>query len=130
VGAVLYEALTGERAFPGRTAGERMAAILSKDPTPLRVSGAPPEMSALLGRALAREPSLRYPSAASFLSDLRRVAAGEFVAAVPDTLAVMDFENLSRNPDDDWIGSGVAESVAAELTRVPKLSVVARARTV
>jgi TolB-like protein/Tfp pilus assembly protein PilF len=128
VGALLYEALSGDRAFPGRTAGERMAAILSKDPAPLRVEGAPAELSALLARALAREPSLRYPSAASFLSDLRRVTAGEFVAAMPDTLAVMDFENLSRNPDDDWIGSGVAESVAAELARVPGLSVVGRAK--
>jgi TolB-like protein/tetratricopeptide (TPR) repeat protein len=130
VGAVLYEAVSGERAFPGRTAAERMAAILSRDPSPLRVSGAPAELWALLARALAREPSLRYPSAASFLSDLRRVTAGEFVAAMPDTLAVMDFENLSRNPDDDWIGSGVAESVAAELARVPGLSVVARAKAV
>jgi TolB-like protein len=130
VGAVLYEAVSGERAFPGRTAAERMAAILSKDPSPLRVPGAPAELWALLARALAREPSLRYPSAASFLSDLRRVTAGEFVAAMPDTLAVMDFENLSRNPDDDWIGSGVAESVAAELARVPGLSVIARARAV
>jgi non-specific serine/threonine protein kinase len=130
VGAVLYEAVSGERAFPGRTAAERMEAILSRDPSPLRVSGAPAELWALLARALAREPSLRYPSAASFLSDLRRVTAGEFVAAMPDTLAVMDFENLSRNPDDDWIGSGVAESVAAELARVPGLSVVARAKAV
>jgi len=48
----------------------------------------------------------------------------------PVTLAVMDFENLSRNPDDDWIGSGVAEGVAAELARVPGLSVVARAKAV
>jgi TolB-like protein len=130
VGAVLYEAVSGERAFPGRTAAERMAAILSRDPKPLRVPGAPAELSALLARALAREPSLRYPSAASFLSDLKRVTAGEFVAAMPDTLAVMDFENLSRNPDDDWIGSGVAEGVAAELARVPGLSVVARAKAV
>ncbi len=130
VGAVLYEAVSGERAFPGRTAGERMAAILSKDPNPLRVPGAPPELQALLARALAREPSLRYPTAAAFLSDLRRVAAGEFVVAMPDTLAVMDFENLSRNPDDDWIGSGVAEGVGAELARVRGLSVVARAKTI
>ena len=126
LGAVLYEALSGERAFPGRTAGERIAAILSKDPAPLTATSLPPEMRAVLSRALAREPSQRYPSAASFLSDLRRATAGEFVSALPDTLAVMDFENLSRNPDDDWIGSGVAESVGAELARVPGLSVVAR----
>ena len=126
LGAVLYEALSGERAFPGSTAGERIAAILTRDPAPLPGPEVPPEVRAVLSRALAREASQRYPSAASFLSDLRRVAAGEFVAALPDTLAVMDFENLSRNPEDDWIGSGIAESVAAELTRVSGLSVVVR----
>jgi TolB-like protein/Tfp pilus assembly protein PilF len=123
---VLYEALSGERAFPGRTAGERIAAILTRDPAPLAGADLPPELRAVLSRALAREASLRYPSAASFLSDLRRATAGEFVAALPDTLAVMDFENLSRNPDDDWIGSGIAESVASGLARVSGLSVVAR----
>ena len=126
VGAVLYEALSGSRAFQGKTAGERIAAILTKDPPPLQAPGATPELRAVLSRALAREPSQRYPSAAAFLSDLRRATAGEFVAALPDTLAVMDFENLSRNPEDDWIGSGVAESLAAELSRVPGLSVIAR----
>ena len=126
LGAVLYEALSGERAFPGRTAGERIAAILTKDPVPLRAASLPPELHAVLSRALAREPSQRYASAASFLSDLRRATEGEFVSALPDTLAVMDFENLSRSPDDDWIGSGVAESVGAELARVPGLTVVAR----
>jgi eukaryotic-like serine/threonine-protein kinase len=126
VGAVLYEAVSGERAFPGRTAGERIAAILSRDPPPPSSVALPPELHAVLCKALAREPSLRYPSAASFLSDLRRVTEGEFVAALPDTLAVMDLENLSRNPEDDWIGSGVAESVASELARVAGLSVVAR----
>jgi serine/threonine protein kinase/Tfp pilus assembly protein PilF len=126
LGAVFYEALCGARAFPGRTAGERMAAILTRDPAPLPGTDTPPDLRALLARALARDPSRRYQTAAAFLSDLRRAAAGEFIASLPDTLAVMDFENLSRNPEDDWIGSGVAESVAAELSRVPGLSVVAR----
>ena len=126
LGAVLYEALSGKRAFPGRTAGERIAAILTRDPAPLQAASLPPELRAVLSRALAREPSQRYASAASFLSDLKRATEGEFVSALPDTLAVMDFENLSRNPDDDWIGSGVAESVGAELARVPGLTVVAR----
>ena len=103
-----------------------MAAILSRDPAPVRGPEVPPELHAVLARALAREASQRYDSAASFLSDLRRLGTGEFVAALPDTLAVSDFENLSRNPEDDWIGSGIAESVGAELAHVPGLSVVAR----
>jgi adenylate cyclase len=41
---------------------------------------------------------------------------------------VLDFENLSRNPDDDWIGSGIAESLAADLSRLETLRVAPRTR--
>jgi TolB-like protein/Tfp pilus assembly protein PilF len=126
LGAVLYEALSGQPAFPGNTAAERIAAILSGDPPPLTQGESSPEVNAVLARALARDRAQRYPSAASFLADLRAVASGEFVPALPDTLAVIDFENLSKNPDDDWIGSGIAESLAADLSRLSGLGVAAR----
>jgi adenylate cyclase len=48
------------------------------------------------------------------------------VASLPDTLAIVDFRNLSRNPDDDWIGSGFAESLAVDLSRLPGVSLVPR----
>lgn len=125
-GAVLYEAATGRPAFPGATAAERMAAILG-DTNPAH-AGLPPEWDAVVKRALAREPAARYPTAAAFLADVRRLRGGIAASALPDTLAVMDFANLSGNPEDAWISSGVAESVAADLARVAGLRVVARER--
>ena len=126
VGAILYEAVSGERAFPGRTAGERITAILSRDPPPVSRAGAPPELQAILSKALARDADQRYASATAFLSDLRRVGSGEFVSTLPDTIALLDFENLSGNPDDNWIGSGIAESLAVDLARASGLSVLSR----
>jgi serine/threonine-protein kinase len=125
LGAVLYEALAGRPAFPGTSAGERIAAILYDDVASIRTGGVP-EIDAVLAHAMARDREKRYRTAAEFLGDLRAVASGEFVAPLPDTLAVLDFENLSRNPDDAWIGSGIAESLAADLSRISGLSVVAR----
>ncbi|HTO88724.1 MAG TPA: protein kinase [Thermoanaerobaculia bacterium] len=126
LGAVLYETLSGHPAFPGNTAAERIAAILADEPQPLRTSGVPPEIDAVISRALARDRERRYPTAAALLADLRAAASGELVVTLPDTLAVIDFENLSRNPEDDWLGSGIAESLATDLSRLPGLSVVAR----
>ncbi len=126
LGVVLYEALAGQPAFRGTSAGERIAAILSDDVAPLAAGGVPAEIDAVLSRAMARDRERRYRTASEFLADLRAVASGEFVAPLPDTLAVVDFENLSKNPDDAWIGSGIAESLAADLARVAGLSVVAR----
>lgn len=128
LGAVLHEALSGRPAFPGETAAERIASILSDDPPPLSGEGIPAELNAVLARALSRDRNRRYPSAASFLADLKAAASGEFVAALPDTLAVVDFENLSKNPDDDWIGSGIAESLASDLSRLPGLTVAPRGK--
>ena len=82
----------------------------------------------MLARALARDPARRYPSAAAFLSDLIKISAGEWTADLPDTLAVLDFQNLTGRSDDDWIGSGMAESLSVDLGRTAGLTVVPRAK--
>ncbi|HEX4440594.1 MAG TPA: protein kinase [Thermoanaerobaculia bacterium] len=123
--ATLYEAVSGKTAFPGRSPGERVAAILSGDGPPLE-GAVPADIAPVLGRALARDREARYASAAAFLADLRSAASGEYVAALPDSIAVLDFENLSGNPEDGWIGSGIAESVGADLASLDGLTVVAR----
>ena len=124
LGAVLYEMLSGSPAFPGASAADRIAAILLSDVAPIRGEGVSAETSVLLARALARDPEKRYPSAGAFLSDLRALASGELSVALPDTLAIVDFVNLSRNPDDEWIGSGFAESLATDLARLPGVTLV------
>jgi serine/threonine-protein kinase len=124
VGAVLYEMLAGRPAFPGNSPAQRIAATLFGDPAPL-----PAECSRAQGvvlRSLARPRDQRYASAAEFLRDLRRLGEGYAVAAYPDTLAVLDFENRSGNPADAWIGVGIAENVAADLGRIADLGVVPR----
>jgi len=126
LGAVLYEMLTGRPAFPGSSARERMAAILSKDPAPLEGPSITAGLAEVVQRALKREPAERYPGAAEFLADLRSVGEGRAVADLPNTLAVLDLDNLSGNEEDDWIGTGVAESLAADLGRVAGLKVLAR----
>ena len=128
LGAVLYEAIAGRPAFPGRTPAERITAILAKDPPRLAQKGFDPELAAIVSRALVRDPDRRFPSAAVFLAALRQPGGGAAVAALPDTLAVMDLENLSGSHDNDWIGSGIAESLSADLARVEGLNVVARER--
>ncbi len=126
LGAVLYEAIAGRPAFPGDNPAERIAANLSAEFEPLAAAGVPGETAVLLGRAMARDPERRYASAAAFLSDLRALGSGELEASLPDTLAIVAFRNLSQNKDDDWIGSGFAESLGADLARLPGVSLVPR----
>jgi hypothetical protein len=65
LGAVLYEALAGQRAFAGETAVERGYAILNSDPAALADAGVtvPPAVERLVRRCLEKQPEERFQSA-------------------------------------------------------------------
>jgi serine/threonine protein kinase len=72
-GAILYEMLTGKRAFEGDTAVETMSAVLKDDPPELSRIGqiAPPPMADVVPRCLEKKPDDRYQSARDSLSRFR-----------------------------------------------------------
>jgi len=74
LGLVLYEALTGQRPFSGKSAVETLHAIINEEPVSAaeRNPRVPPEALEILGKALAKEPSERYQHAGDFALDLRR----------------------------------------------------------
>ena len=59
-GCVLYEMLTGKRAFEGGSAASVIAAILEREPAPL--TAAPP-LDRVVRRALAEDPDQRFQTA-------------------------------------------------------------------
>jgi serine/threonine protein kinase/Tfp pilus assembly protein PilF/TolB-like protein len=72
-GTVMYEMMTGKRAFAGESGASVIAAILKETPAPLDQSnpGAPADLQRIIAKMLAKEPSNRYASAADILADLR-----------------------------------------------------------
>ena len=63
--AVLYEMLTGQRAFQKATSIDAMSAILNEEPTPLAqvVSNVPPAIEKVVQRGLEKNPEQRFQSA-------------------------------------------------------------------
>lgn len=61
-GSLLYEMLTGTRAFRGDSAAATLAEILTKDPPP--IEGLPGDVEKLLNRCLRKEPARRAQSMA------------------------------------------------------------------
>jgi serine/threonine-protein kinase len=77
LGVVLYEMIAGCLPFPGETPSDRIVAILERDPEPLgaRRPEVPRELERVIRTALAKDPRLRYASAASMGEDLRTLRA-------------------------------------------------------
>ena len=65
-GAVLYEMVTGRRAFPGGSKFSTLAAVLHRDPLPLRPGedNVPHELERVILRCLRKDPQRRWQSMA------------------------------------------------------------------
>jgi serine/threonine protein kinase len=65
-GAVVYELVTGRRAFTGATKVATLAAVLTKDPEPMSqmVQGLPPNLETTIARCLRKRPERRWQSMA------------------------------------------------------------------
>jgi pentatricopeptide repeat protein len=74
-GVVLYEMITGRRAFEGNTSAAVFDAILNRTPTaPVTLNADVPEkLQRIVDKALEKDPALRYQSAAGLRADLRRL---------------------------------------------------------
>jgi len=79
-GAVIYEAASGERAFPGTEALAVAHKVMSTDPVPPseanRGAAIPSALDAAILRALRKNPSERYASARTFVSALKQAYEG------------------------------------------------------
>ena len=74
LGTVIYEMLTGRRAFAAEHERAVLLSILSHDPTPVETvrPEVPAELARIIRRCLKRDPAQRYGSAGELLADLRR----------------------------------------------------------
>lgn len=74
-GLVLYEMVTGRRAFPGERIGIIHEAILHAAPTPVCEINpeAPGKLQEIVTRAMEKDRALRYQSACDLGADLRRL---------------------------------------------------------
>jgi non-specific serine/threonine protein kinase len=145
LGTVLYQMATGSLPFEGETSAVVFEAILNRDPAPANEANPdlPPELSRILGKALEKDRSLRYQTATDLKTDLlrlkrdtesgaRRAAglgdsrAGGGERAADKSIAVLYFENLSGEKEDEYLRDGVTEDIITELSKIKGLNVFSR----
>jgi eukaryotic-like serine/threonine-protein kinase len=78
LGAVLFEMLTGQRAFRGATKADTLAAILEKDPPAITLSGGavPAPLERVVLRCLEKDPNDRFQSARDVALALEALSTG------------------------------------------------------
>jgi eukaryotic-like serine/threonine-protein kinase len=116
----------------------------------------PPRLEEIINKALHKDRDQRYQHAADIRSDLQRLERGDNSSPAPakensesallssgshlqtgtvrreraskiiDSLAVLPFENASRDPENEYLSDGIAGSLINILATVPKLRVMAQ----
>jgi TolB-like protein len=136
LGVVLYELLAGHRLFDAPNAARVIAAVLQDEAPPLRVPLDDPRLPAVervVRRMLEKNPLNRFDDlravglslGAAQLGETHQGSRAETVSA---TLAVIDFRNISANAEDDWLGTGISETLTADLEGFEGVTVVPRGR--
>ncbi len=147
-GVVLYEMATGQLPFRGESSGLIYKAILDVAPVAAaRLNpSVPADFERILNKALEKDRSLRYQTASEMQTDLKRMkrdressgrsgagksgAGTAAMAAAPagqKSVAVLYFENLSGDKEDEYLRDGMTEDVITELSKIKELRVFPRA---
>jgi serine/threonine-protein kinase len=122
LGVVLYEMLSGRRAFNGDSSVAVMAAVLEREPEQL---DAPEAVRKVVARCIRKSPAERFQSAAELRGALSVLAVPKAADERP-SIAVLPFANMSRDADDEYFSDGLAEEIINALVKVPGLKVIAR----
>jgi eukaryotic-like serine/threonine-protein kinase len=118
LGAVLYEMLTGKRAFEGKSQLSVASAILEKEPEPINTTKplTPPALDHAIRLCLAKSPEDRWQTARDLALDLNWIAEGGSQTGV----AVPGVVHRRARQKFAWalLGAGAALLLAAALAYV------------
>ena len=150
-GVVCYELTAGVLPYRGGTVFETASAILSTEPIALSslAPAVPPEFARLVHQMLEKNPDRRVASTRDVLAALKDVrqqlVSGELRGGLSDShrvlssravlrtevrrvpsIAVLAFENLATDAENDYFSEGLSEDLTNALAHIPGLNVASR----
>jgi adenylate cyclase len=134
---MLYEMLSGERAFTGPTAQAVMAKRFTESAKPLRtLRGSVPEsVERAVSKAMSTDTGSRYKTAALFAQALssdslttptNTATLPQPTVAAAKSVAVLPFVNSSNDPENEYFADGMAEEIINALSKIQTLRVASR----
>ena len=136
LGCVLYESISGRKAFVRNTSAETMASIL-RDPAPDLSAidpALPRELSRTIEHCLEKTPGERFQSARDLAFALRAVQSAAATPRVSsggtkrviDSIAVLPLASAAGDDDAEFLADGITEALIMRLSRLSGLRVIAR----
>jgi non-specific serine/threonine protein kinase len=122
-GAILYEMLSGRKAFPADTVMAILHAVLYEPRPPL---GEAPALEAVIHRALARATSDRYGQAQEMADALRQAREPSGAARAPrrqTRLIVIPLRMLRPDPEIDFLAFSLPDAISASLAALDSVVV-------
>jgi len=120
-GAVLYELLSGKRAFVGNSMLETLNAVVRTEPSALDSP-----LASVVTRCMAKEAVARYQTVAELRAALQAPEQKSSTQTSIPSIAVLPFANMSGDKDQEYFSDGLAEEIINALAQHPGLKVTAR----
>lgn len=131
LGVMFYQMLSGKLPFQGDNVVALMKAIESPPPKLRNLRPEIPErLERIVDKALAKQPELRYQSAAEMRDDLRSSERTPAIVQAPEpavpSLAVLPFVNLTSDPEYEYFADGLTDELIGAISRLKGVRVVSR----
>jgi eukaryotic-like serine/threonine-protein kinase len=126
-GAILFEMLSGQPAFAGKTVVDVLHAVAFEQPPALGGAPGVDAVSLVVRRALAKDPGDRYPTVSSMAQELRAVRSDDTATAVHvqrmSWLIVLPFRVFRSDPEAEFLAFGLADAITSSLSGLQSLGV-------
>lgn len=128
-GVVLYEMLTGSLPFNGDYEAAIIYAILNEEPKAINSynSDIPENLISLVSSMLQKDPDKRISSLSEIKNSLQvKMQVNDKAASNSKSIAVMYFENMSPDKENEYFCAGITEDLIIDLSRIKEMKVIPR----
>ncbi len=134
LGVVFYEMLTGETLFKAEHEAALLYLIVNEDPPAPSILDRkiPVQIDNVVKKMLVKDPEKRYQDLdelISALSDIKNEIGKAGNETKKKAIAVLPFDNISSDKENEYFGDGLTEELIANLSRLKDMRVISRTTT-